>query len=63
MGAVPAPLPPDSVGGGNVRNNGDSITCVYTVAFIRGENWIFIVTPFTRGKRGNKMMKITGYHF
>jgi hypothetical protein len=30
------PFARGGLGRGNLRNNGDSITCVYTVAFIKG---------------------------
>ncbi|KHG43122.1 hypothetical protein OA07_00805 [Aphanizomenon flos-aquae 2012/KM1/D3] len=43
------PFARGGLGWGNLRNNGDSITCVYTVALSRGGNWIFIVSPL-RGK-------------
>jgi hypothetical protein len=46
---VPSPKHRGGLGWGNLRNNGDSITCVYTVALSRGGNWIFIVSPL-RGK-------------
>jgi hypothetical protein len=34
-----------------------------TLPLQRGGNWIFIVSPLTRGKGGSNVMKITEYHF